>query len=433
MLLRRLLITATTVAAGCGGPDPVPLQISMSLGTDVLHNCASDSCAAYGMGCGATIGIRIIDPDAEEGAAPLASDCIEYRPPEGSTPTLCNVDDVEPQIQLRDIPTGVAQVQIAIAAPPLDGEPPTCPDWMFQYDLNGIPRQEVTPVPAFGGATYVDVGANALVDVELACVQPAQINEAACLPQRRIVEVQLEDVTDALLFDGPVTTSLNVSVGEPRLDTTDPDNPIWVLGASEDDQVDLVEDARWEGERQKDPGEPTFEAFACVVVAPDTAPTRTVSCAQAPAPDPVDGHFVLGGLYLPDEGIPSREIVAQVLNAATSAGVISGSLPGTGMVVGRVVDHLNQPLGGVTVTPDSPGATVRYFTDDGSGVLVSLDAPAATVTNANGYFMSLDAPFGNPPTEWTAQHTDGRTDVGTYHAGLIANKMSLLLIRMEAP
>jgi hypothetical protein len=281
----------------------------------------------------------------------------------------------------------------------------------------------------------VDVGATEEVEVTLACADFDQVNEPGCLPERRIVEVQFDDMTTGQLFDGPSASRLNVSVGEPRLDTTDPDNPIWVLGASEDDQVDIIEgEARWEGERQKDPDEPTFEMFACAIVGPDLAPTRTVSCAEKPAPNPIDGHFVLKGIYLPDEGIPNRDIVAQVLSAATSAGAITGGLPSSGIVVGRVIDHQNQPLAGVAVTPDAVGATVRYFTDDGSGLLIGLEPPSATVTNANGYFMSVDLPLADPPTTWTAQHmVDGRTQVGTHHAGLIASKMSLLLIRMEAP
>ncbi len=431
MFLRSRLLIALAVSA-CGGPDPVPLKIKFSLGTDPPYDCQFDSCSEYAMGCGATVGIRIIDPDETDlDRQVLASDCV-FAPPPASAPSLCAIDDVREEIQLDRVPAGLVQVQVAIAAPPPEGQTPTCPDEMFRYNLNGTP-QIVNPVPAFGGAVYVDdVGVQSLVDVKLACPDPGQVNEISCLSQAENVVVQIDDLKDvAFLGLGATAQSISVAAGEPVLDTA-ADPPVWTFKPGNSTPIDLVFDsapARWEGQLEP---ESHFDAVGCVLVTPEVlGPITQVSCTTGYDRNPIDGHIEIKGLYLPDEDpedSPGRDVFAQILDAAIASDVIL-AFPPQGLVIGRVVTSSGVPLADVTVTSSPSGHDVWYLVDDGAGNLIGADRTGTT--RDNGYFLSLTPPFG---TRWQASHPDGRTQnvAMDFQAGLIANRLSLVLIRMTS-
>jgi hypothetical protein len=434
----RSLPLALLLASGCGGPDPVDFKIRFSLSTDPAANCASDSCGDFAMGCGATLGIRVVAADDLASAAeadgsimPLDGDCKYVPPVTDAAPTLCDVDSVAPSIQLQGVRTGMAMVQVAIGPPPANPEdPPVCPESMFGFNLLGFPL-EAPDQPAFGGSAYFDVGSRDQVDVALGCPDPSLVNNPDCLPKRQSVTVKLRDMETDGLIRTDIGSLLTVSVGEPGVDnTTDPPTQEFLAGDTTNADLELTSSpALWKAE-----GVDVFDKFACMLV--NLATITTVSCTKDPQPDPTDGHFDLFGLYLPDEHddqptvLPRRDAIGQLLTAALDAGIINFPFPSTGMVIGRVIDKAGVGLAGVRVT-GSPVSSVGYFTEDADGNLIGVDETGGAVTRANGYFLSLDAPFG---TQWSAEQTvDLRREAGTYHAGLIANKVSIVLIRMGDP
>ncbi|HTM20476.1 MAG TPA: hypothetical protein VL172_08215, partial [Kofleriaceae bacterium] len=298
--------------------------------------------------------------------------------------------------------------------------PPVCDQEMFRFDLQGAPTDE-DPVPAFAGAVYFDVGSRNLVDVPLACRDISDVNDPSCLPESTAVETNLWDVAANNFVQ---STDVTVFVGEPR-ENTSVVPPVWNWkGPPDSTAMGLIATSvppRWRADDVT-----KFSSFGCVHVTPDIGGAySTVSCEKNPPIDLVDGHITLSGLALPD--VKVREL----LQAAVNAGVIS-VFPATGMVIGRVLagSASGSGLANVRVT-GNPAAAVGYFTEDVDGNIIGVDDTGGAVTRGNGYFLSLDAGFG---TRWTAEQVvDMRREDGVYYAGLIANKISIVLIRMGDP
>lgn len=366
--------------------------------------CPSAECSDYGMACGATLGVRIVDADTLDDAVPteLFSRCIAV----AAAPDLCAIADVP--IDFEEVPTRTLQVQVAIWEAPPQGELPSCPDDIF--DLRGIPIS-MNPQPAFGGVAFVEAGTDPIAEVRLACRDPELVNAPACLSTNRVT-VRLDDMQTVVPVRIEDARALNVAVGEPRLDTTI-DPPVWVIGPTDQYQMELV-----------DPGPippvwnrnevPTFSNTACVLSSADVAqPITAVSCTRDLALEN-DGRLDLTGLML------TEEVLGQLLRSANL-----DDFPPKGLVIGRVVDHLGAPLAGVTVTPvPDEGVNVAYVNSTRDSI--SLFGPTST----DGFFISFEAPFG---TEWQASSPDGRTQANEFRAGLITGKASVVIIEMTAP
>ncbi|HUH02228.1 MAG TPA: hypothetical protein VML75_09535 [Kofleriaceae bacterium] len=391
-------------ALGACGSDPQPFTIHLSLDTTDLYMCPSAQCSDYGMACGATLGVRIVDADTLDDEEPreLFERCIAV----AAAPDLCAIADVP--IAFEEVPTRTLQVQVTIWAATPPGQIPTCPDDVF--DLRGIPISQ-DPQPAFGGVAFVEAGTDPVAEVRLACRDPQLINAPACLTTNRVT-VRMDDMQTVVPVRIEDARSLNVAVGEPRLDTSI-DPPVWVIGPADQYQMELV-----------DPGPippvwnrnevPTFSSTACVLSSADVAqPITAVSCTRDLTLES-DGRLDVTGLML------TEEVLGQLLQAANLDG-----FPPKGLVIGRVVDHLGAPLGGVTVTPvPDDNVNVAYVSSTRDSI--SLFGPTST----DGFFISFEAPFG---TQWQASSLDGRMQASDFRAGLITGKASVVIIEMTAP
>jgi hypothetical protein len=403
-MLRAIVVTSIGLAA-CGA-DPQPFSIKLTLDTGSLFMCPSAECSDYGLACGATLGVRIVDADSlddPDGPDEYYYDCFRV----DAAPDLCAVGDVE--IEFNAVPTRTLQVQVAVWEATPAGEMPNCPV-KDAFDLRGIPIS-MNPQPAFGGVAFVEAGTDPVAEVHLACRDPGLVNAPACLSTNRVT-VRLDDMQTAVPVRIEDARTLNVAVGEPRLDTsTDP--PVWVIGPTDQYQMALV-----------DPGPippvwnrnevPTFSSTACVLSSPDVAqPITSVACTRDLILES-DGRLDLTGLMLPDD------VLSQLLAAAQLT-----AFPANGLVIGRVVNHLGAPLGGVTVSPvPDDGVTVNYVNNTRDSI--SIFGP----TSSDGFFLSFNAPFD---TQWQASSGDGRTQANEFRAGLISGKASVVIIQMTAP
>lgn len=392
----------------------MPFEIKLRLVQGPLFGCDSSACSDYGLGCGATLSIRVVDADSLDDVATggdagspvkeYAKACVALEPADD----LCALGEVD--LSFDDIPVGTTvQVQVAIWEAPEPGQPATCPEDIF--DLQGIPLDR-TPQPAFGGVAFIEAGTDPVAEVSLACRQPDLVNKSECLRTNRVT-VRVDDMQSLVPVRIEDAPSLNVAVGEPRLDT-EQDPPRWVIGPTDSFQMELVQPSPippvWNREDV-----PSFEESACVLVAGDVAqPTTAVACTTDLGLEP-DGRVDLDGLVLPES------VLAQLLAAASIAG-----FPAEGLVIGRVVDHLGAPLSNVVVMPVPAGDVEVLYVDD-----LRANAAATGPTSSDGFFISRNAPFG---TRWEANHiVDDRVQAGIFHAGLIAGKVSVVVIAMTAP
>ena len=386
-------------AIACGGDDVVPFSIQLGFEA----GCAERSCEDYGMACGASVGIRIVDAeslagvDAGAGESPIIFEqCVQIEP--GADRTLCELDDIE--LTFPDVPARRVQIQVALWRPETLDDPSHCPTDIFDY--RGEPLR-VDPQPAFGGANYFDVGGDAVAQVTLWCSDPAQLDADECLPATQVVNATLDDIVTGVVVTTEEAANFDVSVGEPR----QPSEEEWVLEPGDTYALDLVAAATpsWTAA-----GLPNFSATVCVLALDKLVAesVTAVTCTDDLTPSP-HGPLELAASVL-DKGV-----LTQILTAAELAG-----FPAEGLVVGRVVNDVGSPLAGVVVSGTS--ATVQYLSAD----RLSVDG---TETSTDAFFISRDAEYN---TRWTAiQPIDGREEDGEFRAGLIAGKVSLVTIKMD--
>jgi hypothetical protein len=391
----------------CGG-DPQPFEIKLRLTQGPLYGCLSTDCVDYGMSCGALLSVRLIDADDFGSEEPriYGEACTVISDAED----LCAIGDLD--LSFPEIPADrTIQVQVAVWEPPADNQPVACPENVF--DLQGIPLDR-TPQPAFGGVGYLEAGSAEMVEIFLACRQPELVDKAACLSTNRVT-VRLDDMQALVpvrLEDAP---SLGVAVGEPQLET-EVDPPEWVIRPTNTFQMELVQPSPIPPVWNRN-DVPSFEQNACVLVTPDVAQATTaVTCTKDLSLES-DGRIDLSGLALPEQ------VLQQLL---TAAGIVT--FPPEGLVIGRVVNHLGAPLDNVLVSPVPPGGetvTVEYV--DATRSSTATGGPTST----DGFFISRNAPFD---TRWEATHVgDGRVQAGEFRAGLIADKVSVVVVEMTRP
>lgn len=391
----------------------------MHLEMSAPHRCSSDDCADFGMDCGAIFGLRIVDADVvsdgEGGLVPReihAARCV--RVPKATS--LCGLDQVSLPM-FEPVPADrKLQIQIALWSPQVlnivDDDvvtAETCP-MEGAFDLQGIPRL-VPPTPAFGGSLYFTAGQTAFIDVPLACTNPPDLY-AGCIGEIVNVTARVDDLETTIFVPPNHAPALDVAIAKPTEQPIDENTSEWVTLTEDIHELTLDEDSlvpAWNGAVIED-----FDATACILTLDksETQPTTSALCTDV-IPN-VEELPNMRGLLI------SEENLAQFLVAIGLT-----QLPSRGLVVGRVVDHIGNPLSGVRVEPLDPlaTATVSYLTNDRLST-------TETVTNNNGYFFSPDAAFN---TAWRAEHLDGRREDGNYRAGLLAGKVSVVLIEMQPP
>ncbi len=391
---------ALVVVSGCGD-KPVPFEIRLEL----ADGCGSTTdCADYGMACGASLGVRILDaeamlqPDGGRTSPALAEKCVWVEP--GEELSLCDLGSVA--VDFRDIPTRRVQIQVAVWNPDDLDDPLDCPSNLFS-PLGAL--YELSPQPAFAGAAYFAIGSEPVVQVPLSCRNPAHLNAAECLPATQEVTATLDDMNTNLVVSDAQAAVLDVSVAEPH----QPSEEEWVIERGDEQSLDLVSSGSspyWAGSDL-----PGFTSTACVLAqnTSELQPVTSVACTDQIPADPV-GTLALSGWVLP------KEVLDQILAAAAMS-----VFPEQGLVVGRVVDDSGNPLAGVVVS--AANATIEYVSED------RTTTDGITETSTDAFFISRDAEYN---TRFTAiQPDDGREEDGEYRAGLIVGKVSVVTIKMS--
>jgi hypothetical protein len=401
---RYLLIAgALAVLAGCDRTpeDLGPFTIQFLLDDRPESRCQSTSCLDHGMSCGAVFSLRIRDADDEEMV--FADTCEEYLPAE----SVCGLG--ARRLPFFSIPARRLRIEAAawrrevIQQP---GEPLGCPEGRF--DLHGFPDAFAQPQPAFGGAAYFDAASDLEVAmVPLACSDSLQLDAPECgRDPTTLLRVSVEDIETALDITSEQAQSLTVGAAAPRTVTDDDGNTTTMIDAGDTIALTLIDGPVpiFTSEVSRGLGD-----VVCAVIV-DLTPqsTASVTCsASAPLDNPIDQTGAL----------VSKPILDQILAAMDQV-----AFPSSGLVIGRVVDHTGAPLSQVAVTP-STGA-IEYLSADRSSL-------AGSETSASGFFIARDVPFG---TSLTALHlVDGRQQVGAIRTGLVTDKVSSVIVRMEAP
>jgi hypothetical protein len=403
--LRLLTVAAAGLLAACtGAASPsdsfaIKLQLDPSPGSF----CGSTLCTDYGMSCGATLSIHIFDVVS----GTTVGDRCETVP---AAESICGLDNINPTT-FPNIPPERVRISVAAWRPGvLPGG--LCPGDDDLFNGNGMPRPNFMPQPAFGGQVYFDAGSTAdQAVVPLSCTDAFQLDQRECTgaaPGRVVAHV--DDISTILDVTGEQAAELSVGVAPPRQVPGLPTSEYVIDG---DDTIGLA---------REDGAVPTFAAdlpqpldgTVCTVVL-DRAPAEATASAFCYEVDGEADPLEVIGVLVPKER----------LNAIIGALGLE-DFPSEGLVVGRVVDHTGAALAGVTVTPDLKGGVdaVEYLSAD-------LSAVEGTETSTSGFFVSRTAPFG---TRWTAVHTgDGRREDGETRAGLVREKVSALIVRMQPP
>lgn len=390
------------VGVSCGGEPPRDAPMRLVLDTESIESgCVSNSCTDYPMSCGATVSVRITDPDTgelltnrETGEA-LAL-CLPLEPSE----TLCSFADIMSQLKIPGMPATTVRVEVALWNP----EVAECPDTTrFElFDVFGRPKVNYQPQPAFAGATYFRAGESDEVTIALSCTNPDKLDVETCAANIPIeITAIVTDIGSVLPLNTEQAPIATVATGKARIALDELGKSFAVLDAG--DTADLPLNNEGATPVYQATMKSPFDTLACTVTLEDAA--QATAAATCETVDPSE-DVELGGLLV------RKEIVDAVLAA------LGESFPSDGLVIGRVVNESFQPTAGVSVTV--PQGTVQYLSSD----LLTL---SGGLTTSSGYFISKDVPFGSI---WSAFHSDGRRHSEAPIGGLIRGKVSAVLIRM---
>jgi len=308
---------------------------------------------------------------------------------------------------LDALPAKRVRVEVAIWSPEdLDDTCPVGP----MFDLGGLPLSTFDPQPAFAGSRIFDAADEGLsfASVELACFDSDPLGQ--CGGGQTDIVARVDDLDTLLFAPALAAANLQVSVAIPRAQPGGGGDTVFVIDAADDYDLDLTRTVPVPEFGAAVPS--SFPDLACILVL-DVAPqsTTAVTCTELSGAEP---NLELTGYLV------GKLRVEQIL---TTLG--EGSFPQSGLVIGRVVDDINQPSAGVTITATTPSggqAEVLYPSEDFS----SFDAVGPT--SSHGFFVSRDAPFG---TAWSALHSDGRQEERVVRTGLVQGKVTALVLPLE--
>lgn len=408
MRLSGLLFLGCFVGA-CSSNPPKDAPIHLILDTESIDSgCTSAFCTDYEMSCGATVSIRLTDPDTgEQLVRPTGEElalCVAAPPND----TICSLSDLSDELQLFDMPGETVRVEVAIWSQD-DVQPGACPKpARFElFDIQGRPQPNFAIAPAFGGATYFRAGEQAEVTVPLFCPNTALLSANDC--QANIltdVQAFVTDIGTMQLIRKKQAPIITVDVGETvivpdtqggsfSILTSEQTRPLTLDNAGVTPVYVGSVDQRF-GIGGKLACATTFEGAGLS--------TTTVFCEEV-----TDS---------PDELTLNPVFIRSATVSATLTALGLSEFPEEGIVIGRVVNEGLSPTSGVVVTPSE--GTVLYLSEDLSDI-------SPTLTSDSGYFVALDVPAG---ATWTATSFDGRRHIGSPRGGLVQGKVSAVVIRM---
>lgn len=397
-------------ALGCSSAPPADVPIHLILDTEsVGSGCTSASCSDYLMSCGATVSIRLTDPDSGEQLYRESGQALMVCQDAPVSDTICSLKDLKQDLQLFDMPARTVRVEVAVwNREDLDADDCEKTINFDLFDALGRPKTNFRPQPAFAGAAYFRAGEETEITVPLACSNPMALNKNDCaanLPTD--VEAFVTDMGTMQLIREEQALDIPVTVGETEVVSDNLGVPFSVLVTADAHTLVHVPDSvppvyrasipQRFGDRGK---------LACSTTREDSAQvTTTVLCE------------VVGDKT--EELTLSPVLIRKpTVDAILTAALGTSAFPANGLVIGRVVDEGFSPTPGVAVTPSE--GTVLYLNDDLSDV-------TPTLSSASAYFVATDVPAG---ASWTASHFDGRRHAGAPRGGLIQGKLSAVIIRM---
>ena len=392
---RLLAVVALAVVGACGA-ELGPLPIALEFREELPGQCPSDQCSDYGLDCGAVISVRVFpgSSDPLTQAEPLLESCIAL----DAASDLCALSTAG--LQLGDLPAERVRIEVAIWSP--EDVNNSCPGGPM-FDLGGLPLSTFDPQPAFAGSRVFDAGSESLslASIELACFDSDPLGQ--CGGGQTEVTAAIDDIDTLLFAPALAAANLRVSVGVPREQPIEGGETVFVIDAADDFELELTRTVpvpQFAATVSR-----SFPDIACLQVL-DVAPqsTTAVTCTNLGSSS---AELELTGYLV---GKPRVDQLLGLLGEPT--------FPAGGLVVGRVVDGINQPTGDVTITATTPtggSAEILYISDD------FLTFGTTGPTASHGFFVSRDAPFG---TTWTATHLDGRVQDQAVATGLIQGKVT---------
>lgn len=403
---------ACALAAGlvaCSGPDQFELHLSWS-STPGRQTCpvTADnefSCAAIPMSCDARVRLRIVDDNDDTRV--FFTEC--YDLPAGGD--LCGLGGLRIPAGV-EIPNQMVRIQLQVwsvdelAALPPGVLPPgsRCPIDP-RFDQRGLPLLDA-PVPAVGGEIYFPVGDGSVAELVLGCPDYDQLDTQACRNRSITIDAAVLVPGSWRSVTSQEAEALDVQFGAPRLG----DDGLWrlPLNALTPLEPTTAGELRWRGSV---PG--PIEGLHCLHVLQSVAmATPVATCALAE---------VLPSSVLPVLGFRVERTQIDKLTALANRMTGGVGFPIQGMVLGLVVDENNLAVANAVVTPSV--GTVAYLD-------ATLDNFIPDATGTNGLFLALDTPLD---TTWAAVGPGGSMADGTARGGLIADHVSIVVVRMRPP
>jgi len=396
--MRRAGLPLLALAAACG-PDATTFQLRFELQRGDSYTCSSDSCASIGMHCDAAMLVRIVDAEDEDVAYLQQCAYVE------ANGELCELGNVE--LDSAEIPNRPVRIQVAVwsqdeiaAFDPSLRDARECPATAFN-PISGAPALQ--PSPALWGQTYFAVGTSSLATVTLNCGDLGSLDTEVCQGTGRVHVTTHVDEFNQLLPVSPAV-ELTVSMGEPR-STSFTENIQEMQGTLQGTFVS------WTGDRVLG-----FLQSACIQVVGSTLQAAsTLHCVPVSPEDVADGELSADGVYIDKSTIDKIEQAV-------------GSLPTSGVVIGKVVDSASTPVEGAVVMASSPG-TITYLSADMTGTVPSA-------TSSSGVFVSKDVKYyedgTDAPTTWTA-NVGGVTSIAPVIGGTVMDNVTIVILRMPEP
>lgn len=358
--------------------------------------CPADSCSLFGTACPIAVSLRVVEVATD---TELFDDCVRL-----DGPDLCSLGDLDLGGEI--FPNTMVKIQVAIW--PHDDDTADCP--AVEFDLAGKYKSG-TPKPALAGEGYFHVGTSGTASVVLGCIDVEAIDAESCqMITKPQITARVKDFAENVEVPNTFIDRLTVSVAEPNCDIVFPGQCVLRSQELVELEARIAGTLVWEGEYPF----PFTESACLQVLSDDLGAAATVRCYPAAPADLIDNQFVVEGTLVDDATL---DLIRQALGGEP--------LPNSGLVVGKVFDHLEEPASGVEVTPSY--GTIQYLSSD----LSSIDP--GNRTTSSGVFVSSDANYTGPNGEtnfWTATN-DIVESVGVVIGGRVGGKVTVVILRLD--